>query len=86
MLVWRHWEGALGGKAPPSLSGCPQGACGGHQGVGGGPGASLSWGMRSKSTEVTAIWWCGFGPCGCRRRWKPKEVRRNNVSTGRREG
>lgn len=55
MLVWRHWEWALGGKAPPSLSGCPQGACGGHQGVGGGPGAALSWGMRSKSTEVMAI-------------------------------
>lgn len=54
-LVWRHCKGALGGKAPPSLSGHSQGACGVHQGVGGGPGAALSWGMRSGSTEVTAV-------------------------------
>lgn len=53
-LVWRHWERAFR-EDSPSLSGHPQGACGGHQGVGGGPGAALPWGMRSKSTEVMAI-------------------------------
>lgn len=52
MLIWRHGKGAAGGKSSPSLSGHPRGACGGHQGVGGGPGAALSWEMRSKSAEV----------------------------------
>lgn len=38
-----------------SPRGQPQGACGGP-GVGGrGPGGALSQGMRSKSTEVTAV-------------------------------